>query len=433
MRYQPLPADLYIRNRKKLYKNLKPNSLVILESNDVLPTNADGSMGFRQQNDVIYLTGIDQEETIVVLYPDAPVPEWREMLFVRETSDLIMVWEGKKLTKEEASAQSGIKNVKWISDFQGMLQPLMNQASHVYLFANEHPRAVVETETRNMRLIRDLKHRFPLHAFERLAPAMENIRATKEQEEIAQLSKAIGITHQGFMRVLAATKPGVMEYELEAEFIHEFIRNGSRGFAYGPIIASGANTCVLHYNDNDKECKDGDLILIDVGAEYGNYNADMTRVIPVNGKFSPRQREVYDAVLRVMKAAVKLLKPGTTLVEYERQVGKMMEKELIGLGLLKAEEVAKQNPDNPLYKKYFMHGTSHHLGLDVHDVGSKYRQLEPGMVFTCEPGIYIPEEKIGIRLENNFLVTNGEPVDLMASIPVEADEIEQLMEKLVLA
>lgn len=427
MRYQPLPAQLYNRNRNKLYKHLKPNSLVILESNDVLPTNADGTMAFRQQNDVLYLSGIDQEETILVLYPDAPVPEWREMLFVRETSDLIMIWEGKKLSKAEASAQSGIDKVKWTSDFQALLQPLMNQASHVYLFANEHPRAVVESETRNMRLIRDLKHRFPLHAFERLAPIMENIRATKETEEVQQISKAIEITRKGFMRVLAATKPGVHEFELEAEFIHEFIRNGSKGFAYGPIIASGPSTCVLHYTDNSKACNDGEVILIDVGAEYGNYNADMTRCIPVNGKFTPRQRAVYEAVLRMMKNSARLLRPGITLVEYEKQVGKMMEKELIDLGLLNAEDVANQNPDSPLYKKYFMHGTSHHLGLDVHDVGSKYRQIEAGMVFTCEPGIYIPEENLGIRLENNFLVTNGDPIDLMASIPVEADEIERLM------
>lgn len=427
MRYQPLPAELYIKNRKKLYKNLKPNSLVILESNDVLPTNADGSMAFRQQNDVLYLSGIDQEETILVLYPDAPVPEWREMLFVRETSDLITIWEGKKLSKEEATAQSGIAKVKWTSEFQAMLQPLMNQASQAYLFANEHPRAVVETETRNMRLIRDLKHSFPLHTFERLAPVMENIRAIKEPEEVEQISKAIEITRKGFMRVLAATKPGVQEFELEAEFIHEFIRNGSKGFAYGPIIASGPSTCVLHYTDNGKPCNNGEVILIDVGAEYGNYNADMTRCIPVNGKFSPRQRAVYEAVLRMMKNSAALLKPGITLVEYEKQVGKMMEQELIGLGLLNADEVARQNADNPLYKKYFMHGTSHHLGLDVHDVASKYRQIEAGMVFTCEPGIYIPEENLGIRLENNFLVTNGEPIDLMASIPLEVDEIEQLM------
>lgn len=427
MRYQTLPAEFYIRNRKKLPGFLKPNSIVILESNDIMPTNADGHMGFRQQNDMLYLSGVDQEDTILVLFPDAPVDEWKEMLFVKETSEQIMIWEGKKLTKAEATAQSGITNVKWKTEFESFLMPLMNRAEHVYLFENEHPRAVVEVETRNRRLINKLMNLFPLHRYERLAPIMENIRAIKQKEEVTQLSKAIDITREGFLKVLKATKPGVMEYELEAEFIYEFTRRGSKGFAYGPIIAAGANSCVLHYNDNDKALKEGDIILIDVGAEYGNYNADMTRCIPVSGKFSARQKEVYNAVLRMMRKSVDLLRPGNTLVEYEKQVGKMMEQELIGLGLLKAEDIAKQDPERPLYKKYFMHGTSHHLGLDVHDVGSKYRKIEAGMVFTCEPGIYIPEESLGIRLENNFLVTDGAPIDLMASIPVEADEIEALM------
>lgn len=427
MRYQPLPAGFHQKNRNKLYSYLKPNSIVFLESNDIMPTNADGHMGFRQQNDVLYLSGIDQEETLLVLFPDAPVEEWKEMLFVKETSEHIMIWEGKKLTKEEATAQSGIKTVKWRQELEALLMPLMNRAEHVYLFENEHPRAVVEVESRNRRLIHKLKNHFPLHQFERLAPIMENLRATKTSEEVFQISKAIDITREGFLRVLKDTRPGVMEYELEAGFVYEFTRRGSKGFAYGPIIASGANSCVLHYNDNDKALKDGDIILIDVGAEYGNYNADMTRCIPVNGRFSPRQREVYQAVLRMMRKSSDLLRPGTTLLEYEKQVGKMMEQELIGLGLLIAGDVEKQDPEKPLYKKYFMHGTSHHLGLDVHDVGSKYRKIEAGMVFTCEPGIYIPAENLGIRLENNYLVTDGAPIDLMASIPVEADEIESLM------
>ena len=427
MRYQPLPAEFHIRNRKNLYKHLKPNSLVILDSNDVLPTNADGHMGFRQQNDLLYLSGIDQEDTLLVLFPDAPLAEWKEILFVKETSELIMIWEGKKLTKAEATERSGITQVRWRSDFEATLMALMNRAENVYLFDNEHPRAVVEVETRNRRLISRLQNQFPLHHFQRLAPIMENLRATKQKEEVAQISKAIEITRKGFESVLKNTRPGKMEYELEADFIYEFTRRGSMGFAYGPIIASGPGSCVLHYNDNDKPLKDGDIILIDVGAEYGNYNADMTRVIPVNGKFTPRQRAVYDAVLRIMKKAANLLRPGTTLVAYEKEVGKLMEAELVGLGLLKAEDIEKQDPDKPLYKKYFMHGTSHHLGLDVHDVGSKFRVLEPGMVFTCEPGIYVPDEEIGIRLENNFLVTTDAPIDLMASIPIEAEEIEKIM------
>ena len=429
MRYTPLPASFHQKARKNLYRLLKPNSMVILQSNDVLPTNADGHMAFRQNNELLYLSGIDQEETILILFPDAPLPEFREILFVRETSDLIRIWEGYKLTKEQATEQSGIQNIRWTSEFQGMLQALFNLAEHIYLSGNEHPRAVVETQTRNDRLIRDLMTRFPLHRYERLAPLMENIRAVKLEEEIVQIRKAIDITRQGFLSVLKTMKPGMKEYEVEAEFAYQFIKNASRGFAYGPIVASGSNANILHYTDNYRPCQDGDLLLLDVGAEYGNYNADMTRCIPVNGKFSPRQRQVYDAVLRIMREASGLLRPGITLVEYEKKVGKMMERELIGLGLLKAEEVAAQNPEKPLYKKYFMHGTSHHLGLDVHDLGSKYRFLEAGMVFTCEPGIYIPEEGLGIRLENNFLVTDSDPIDLMASIPVEADEIENLMKK----
>jgi Xaa-Pro aminopeptidase len=427
MRYTPLSADFYTKNRKNLSKLLKPNSLVILESNDILPTNADGHMAFRQQNDLFYLTGIDQGETVLILYPDAPVPEWREMLFLKETSEQIKIWEGYKLTKQEARNQSGIEQVKWNTEWRPILQALMNQAEYVYLATNEHPRSVVETQTRNDRLIRELKEKFPLHAFERLAPKMEILRAVKHPEEVAQISKAIEITREGFLNVLKTTRPGLLEYELEAEFAYSFLKKGSKGFAYGPIIASGPNANVLHYTDNDKPMEEGHLILIDVGAEYGNYNADMTRCIPANGKFSPRQRQVYEAVLRVMKSAAKLLRPGITLLDYEKKVGKIMEKELVGLGLLKQEELDKQDPEKPLYKKYFMHGTSHHLGLDVHDLGSKYRFIEPGMVFTCEPGIYIPEEGLGIRLENNFLVTETEPIDLMASIPLEPDEIEKWM------
>lgn len=403
--------------------------MVILQSNDVLPSNADGHMAFRQHNDLFYLSGIDQEDTILLLFPDAPVPEWREILFVKETSDLIRVWEGYKLTKEQARELSGISTIRWNSEFQGMLQALFNLAEHVYLSTNEHPRAVVETQTRNDRLIRDLMAQFPLHRYERLAPLMETIRAVKLEDEVKQISRAIDITREGFIAVLKSLKPGIMEYEVEAEFAYQFLKRASRGFAYGPIVASGANANILHYTDNNQPCKDGNLLLLDVGAEYGNYNADMTRCIPVNGKFSPRQRQVYEAVLRIMREASSLLRPGTTLLDYEKKVGKMMERELIGLGLLKAGDVAAQDPEKPLYKKYFMHGTSHHLGLDVHDLGSKYRFLEPGMVFTCEPGIYIPEEGLGIRIENNYLVTSGDPVDLMASIPVEPDEIENIMKK----
>ncbi|MGB3617751.1 MAG: aminopeptidase P N-terminal domain-containing protein [Catalinimonas sp.] len=434
MRYEPISQELFTGNRQRLSALLKPNSLAVLNANDVMPTNADGTLPFRQNTDLFYLSGIDQEETILLLYPDAPDPAHREMLFLRETNEEIARWEGHKYTKEEATEASGVGTVRWLSNFDGTLQALMASAEHVYLNTNEHLRAAVEVETRDARFIRDLQWRYPLHRYERLAPLLHQLRAVKQPREVALIQHACGITERGFRRVLAFTRPGVMEYEIEAEWAHEFLSNRSRGFAYQPIVASGANACVLHYVDNDQPCRDGDLLLMDVGAEYAHYASDLSRTIPVNGRFTPRQRQVYDAVLRVMRQAMDLLRPGGVLDDYHKQVGELMTDELFGLGLLDADEVRAQrrrnDPHEPkLYKKYFMHGTSHHLGLDVHDYGSKYRTFEPGMVFTCEPGIYIPEERIGIRLENDVLVTDGAPRDLMASIPVEADEIEALMQE----
>jgi Xaa-Pro aminopeptidase len=322
---------------------------------------------------------------------------------------------------------SGIQKVYWLSDFKNVFRSLVVEAKRIYVNTNEHVRAVVEVETRDARFIKWCKSEYPVHKYERSAPIMHDLRAIKSQPEVELIKHACNITEKGFRRLLGFVKPGVWEYEIEAELIHEFVRNRSRGFAYTPIIASGFNSCVLHYIENDQQCKDGDILLLDVAAEYANYNSDLTRSIPVNGKYTKRQKAVYNAVLRVMRAAMKMLVPGNNITDYHREVGKLMEEELIKLRLLKASDVKKQNPESPLYKKYFMHGTSHHLGLDVHDYGNRYRKFEAGMVFTCEPGIYIREENLGIRIENDILISKKGPVDLMANIPIEADEIEELM------
>ena len=427
MRYEPIDSSLFIENRKRLTAKLKPRSLAIVHSNDILPTNADGTMPFRQNNDLLYLSGIDQEETVLVLFPDAPDEKHRELLFVRETSDLIAVWEGAKLTKEEATARSGIEHVHWTTDFEGLLRGLMMQAEHVYLNSNEYPKASVVVETREDRFRKECMSLYPLHKYERLALLMHDLRCIKSDVEIALLRTACGITEAGFRRVLGFVKPGVAEYEVEAEFVHEFLRRRSKGFAYLPIIASGLNNCVLHYLENDRTCEDGDLLLLDVAAEYANYNADMTRTIPVNGRYTDRQKDVYNAVLRVFRGACSMLTPGLMLKDYQKEVGKLVEGELINLGLLEVEKVKEQDEDEPLYKKYFMHGTSHHLGLDVHDVGNLHRPIEEGMVFTVEPGIYLPDEGFGVRLENDIVIREGGNVDLLENVPIEAEEIEDLM------
>ena len=427
MRYQPFPSDLFSKNRNKLIAELPPKSIVLISSNDIMPTNADGSMGFKQQTDLFYLSGLDQEETLLLIYPDAPEAHLREIAFVRETSELIAIWEGHKYTKEEATAISGIKNIQWTSNFEAILKTLAYSAETIYMIDNEHMRNSSLVETQNARLVKEIKDKYPLHRIGRLAPILNTLRMKKEPAEIKALQKAIDITEASFRRVLAFTKPGVWENEIEAEFIHEFIKSRSGGFAYTPIIASGANACVLHYIENERICQDGDLLLLDVGACYGNYNADMTRTIPVNGKFSPRQKEVYLAVQAVLNYATDLMRPGIYWVDYQKSVEQFMEEQLIKLGLFTRQDVANQDPSSPLFKKYFMHGVAHHLGLDVHDVWDKYKPFEAGMVLTCEPGIYIREEGIGIRLENNLLITDGPAINLMANIPIDIDEIEALM------
>jgi Xaa-Pro aminopeptidase len=429
MRYTPLSAATYREHRARFRQHLEKGGLAIFHSNDIMPTSADGTMPFKQASDILYLTGIDQEETILLLFPDAVDPKDREILFVRETSELIAIWEGAKFSQQEARDLSGIATVLWTSSYEATIKRLVPQCEHLYLNSNEHLRQHNEVETREDRKNAELRAQYPLHSVKRTAPIMHRIRSRKTQEEVAQMKRAIAITGKAFERVCGFVKPGVKEYEIEAEIMHEFLRNGSRGHAYTPIIASGYNACVLHYITNDQVCNDGDVILMDFGCEYGGYASDLTRCIPVNGRFTDRQRAVYNAVLRVKNEATQLLRPGTLLADYHKEVGKIMERELIGLGLLDKTDVAKQDPERPLYKKYFMHGTSHFLGLDVHDVGLWNEMIQPDMVFTVEPGIYIREEKLGIRLENDILVTRDNPIDLFADIPVEAEAVEELMSR----
>jgi Xaa-Pro aminopeptidase len=427
MKYLAIPNQLFIENRQKFIKHLKPGALAIFCSNDILPTNADGHMEFVQNADLFYLSGIDQEESILILFPDAKNPDHREILFLKETNETIAIWEGHKYTKDEATETSGIKTVYWLSQFETILHTLVNECKCVYLNSNEHNRAVIETETREIRFAKWFKNKYPLHTIERAAPIMHYLRAIKSSYEIELIKTACAITGKGFKRLLKFIKPGVWEYEIEAELIHEFIRNRSKGFAYQPIIATGKNACVLHYIQNNTQCQAGDVVLLDVAAEYANYKSDLTRALPVSGRFTPRQKDVYNAVLRVFKAAKQMLFVGNNLPEYHKAVGELMEKELVDLKLISINDIKNQDPKWPAYKKYFMHGTSHFLGLDVHDVGDFNRKLEEGMIFTCEPGIYIPNENLGIRLENDILVTNQGPVDLMEDIPIEAEEIEELM------
>jgi Xaa-Pro aminopeptidase len=427
MRYHPIDPQLFIENRRNLAVQLTPNSIAVFNSSDVMPKSADGVHPFSQQTDLFYLSGIDQEESALVIFPDAREEKHREVLFLRETSEQTALWEGRKYTKEAAAAVSGVKTVYWNAEFDAVFRALVFQAERIYLNSNEHLRAEAVVETRDARFGKWCREAFPLHGYKRVAPIMHRLRAVKSPIEIDLIKQAAALTGRAFRRLLGFIRPGVWEYEIEAEIWHEFLCGRSRGPAFQTIAASGADACTLHYVKNDKQCRDGDLVLIDFGAEYANYAGDLTRTVPVNGRFTPRQRAVYDAVLRVQTAAIQLLRPGNTLEAFNAEVGKLTEAELIGLGLLDTENVKAQPKDQPLYKKYFPHGASHHLGLDVHDYGDKFRPFEAGMVFTCEPGIYIREEGIGVRIENDILVTVDGPVDLTADIPREAEEIEALM------
>ena len=407
---------------------MKPSSLAVFNSNDIYPISADSTLPFAQHRDIFYLSGVDQEESILVLFPDCPKEKHREILFLKETSDHIAVWEGEKLTKEKAFETSGIKTVYWLQDIEKVMFELMTQCDTVYINTNEHYRANVETETREDRFTNWLKEKYPAHSVAKSNPILQRLRSVKDQIELDLMQKACDITEKGFKRILNFVKPGVWEYNIEAEYMHEFLNNRSKGFAYTPIIASGNNANVLHYIENNKQCKTGDLILMDVGAEYANYSSDMTRTIPVSGKFTDRQRAVYNAVNRVKDNATKMLAPGTLWEKYHVEVGKLMTSELLDLGLIDKADVQNENPDWPAYKKYFMHGTSHHIGLDTHDYGLLHEPMKANMVFTVEPGIYIPDEGFGIRLEDDVVIQDsGEPFNLMRNIPIEADEIEDLM------
>jgi len=427
MKYQKIAKNLFENNRNIFYNSLINNSLCIIKSNPQYVRNGDQSFAFKQNSDLFYLSGIDQEDTILLLFPSFSNPIYREVLFIKHTNAQIAQWEGKKLSLEDARNQSGIQNVQWLSEFDSILSTLIYYCENIYLNSNENDRNSDSYIDGNKFFITEIKNKYPLHNYYRAAPIFRKIRAVKSQAEVDLINIACSITKDAFTRVLKFVKPLVTEYEIEAEIIHEFIKQRATGHAYTPIIASGKNACVLHYNDNNQICANGDVILFDFGAEYANYNADMSRTIPVNGKFTQRQKAVYNAVLHVMKEAKKMLVAGTIWNDYHDEVGKIMTNELIKLNLLSKHDVEKQDNKMPAYKKYFMHGTSHHLGLDVHDLASRYQAFEVGNVLTCEPGIYIKEENLGIRLENNILITLNGPVDLMADIPIEVEEIEYLM------
>jgi Xaa-Pro aminopeptidase len=428
MKYLPINAGLFIQNREAFVKQMEKGALAVFNSNDVFPISADSSMPFQQHRDIFYLSGVDQEESILVLSPNASNPAHKEILFLKETSELIAIWEGEKLTKESALQVSGIKTVYWLQQFPVIFKQLMAECDAIYLNTNEHLRASTEVETREDRFIKKVRIDYPAHQTLKSAPILHQIRAIKSQLEIDLMQTACNITEAGFRRLLGFVKPGVWEYEIEAELVHEFIKRRSKGFAYTPIIASGKNACVLHYIENNQQCQDGEVILLDVAAEYANYSSDLTRCIPVSGQFTKRQKAVYNAVLHVKKEAEKLLVPGVIMADYHKNVGLLMEEQLVVLNLISIDDIKNQKTEWPAYKKYFMHGTSHFIGLDTHDVGLWHQPIQAGMVFTCEPGIYIPEENLGIRLEDDLVVQEkGEPFNLMKNIPLEAEAIEDLM------
>ena len=431
MRYTPISSSVYKKNRANFSNNLDSLGLAVFNSNDIYPISADSTLPFAQHRDIFYLTGIDQEETILLLFPEAKNPRHREILFIKETNDHIAVWEGEKLSKTQANKLSGIETILWISDFENMFFKLTTQSELFYFNTNEHYRASVETQTREDRFIKWAKKKYPAHSVAKSNPILQKLRSVKSAEEIKQIQIACNITEKGIRRLFSFIKPGVWEYEIEAELAHEFMKNKSKGFAYTPIIASGKNANILHYIKNNNQCEDGELILLDVAAEYGNYSSDLTRTLPVSGKFNDRQKAVYNSVLTVKKKATKLLIPGAYWEEYHVEVGEIMTAELLKLGLLDKADLQNQEPDLPAYKRYFMHGTSHHMGLDTHDYGLLQDPLKANMVFTVEPGIYIPEEGFGVRLEDDVVVQeNGEPKNLMEKIPIEIEEIEDLMNKI---
>ena len=428
MKYDKINSSLFIKNRNNFMKSMNGNSIAFFNSNDIYPISADSTLAFEQHRDIFYLSGVDQEESILALCPNAKDDKHKEILFLKETNDHIAVWEGPKLNKDQAFETSGVKTVYWLKDSEKIIAELVDQCDTIYYNHNEHYRAKIETETREERFNKWLKKKYPHKTAERSNPILQRLRSVKDPIEIALIQKACNITNKGFRRILNFVKPGIWEYEIEAEFIHEFLNNRSKRFAYTPIIATGNNANILHYIENNKQCKDGELILLDVGAEYANYSSDMTRTIPVSGKFTKRQREIYNAVLNVKNQATKMLVPGADWKQYHIEVGKLMTSELLSLGLLDKSDVENESDENPAYKKYFMHGTSHHMGLDTHDYGLLDEPMQANMVFTVEPGIYLPDEGFGIRLEDDVVIQDsGDPINLMQNIPIEIEEIENLM------
>jgi Xaa-Pro aminopeptidase len=428
MRHSPIKPQLFKDNRQKLSQLLEPHSLAVVNANDVLPTNADGTFIIHPNADLFYLTGIEQEESVLLLFPDAQDPKQREILFLREPSEHLRIWEGFKHDKEEARRISGISTVHWLSEFPVLFKILMFEAKKALLNNNEHNRAPDEVETRDQRFISQVQRDFPLHEIGRLAPLLHQLRFVKETPEISLIKEAVDVTNRGFRRVLKMIKPGVKEYEVEAEYAKEFIRRRCK-FAYSPIIASGPNACTLHYLQNDQECKKGQMLLMDVGACYANYNADLTRTVPVSGKFNRRQKQVYNAVLRVLRQCIDNATVGKAHKEWQNDSHDMMTEEMLRLKLITKEEVKKQDPASPACRKYYMHGLGHPMGLDVHDVNSGQHHFKENSVFTVEPGIYIPEEGLGVRLEDDIVITAGGPINLMAKTPIEPDEIEQIMNR----
>jgi len=428
MKYHKIDSSLFVKNRRKFIEMMKPNSVAFFNSNDIYPISADSTLPFEQHRDVFYLSGVDQEESVLMLCPNANDPNYREVLFLKETNEHIAIWEGEKLTKQQAFETSGIKTVYWINEMEKVIETVVKHCENIYYNHNEHYRANVEVETREERFNKWLGNKFPNKKKERSNPLLQQLRSIKENIELELIQTACNITNKGFRRVLNFIKDGVWEYEIEAEFIHEFLKNRSKKFAYSPIIASGNNANILHYTQNNKQCKNGELILMDVGAEYANYSSDMTRTIPVSGRYNKRQKDIYNAVLRVKKEATKMLIPGTDWKKYHVEVGKLMTSELLALGLLEKVDIQNETKENPAYKKYFMHGTSHHLGLDTHDYGLLENPMQENMVFTVEPGIYLPDEGFGIRLEDDVVIqAKGDPFNLMQDIPIEVEEIENLM------
>lgn len=428
MKYSPITSTLFIENRKRFTAKMEAGSIAFFNANDIFITGADSTLPFEQQRDLFYLSGIDQEESILVLFPDAKNPNNREILFVKETSELIAIWEGEKLNKSQATKVSGISSVYWLQEFDSVISQLLTEAKNIYFNQNGHKRGDTEMESREDRFVKELKNKFPKHNYISSFPVLFELRGIKNQIEIDLIHHACNITKKGFNRVLEFVKPNVWEYEIEAEWIHEFIKNKSKGFAYTPIIASGYSACVLHYIENNKQCKDGDLLLMDAAAEYANYSSDLTRTIPVNGKFSERQKAVYQSVLNVKNKATNIIREGLLWKDYNKAIGEWMTEELLLLKLLDKADIQNETVDNPAYKKYYMHGTSHHLGLDTHDYGNYQDEMKTNMVLTVEPGIYIPKENLGIRIEDNLVVqTNKSPINLMQNIPIEIEEIEDLM------